>query len=41
MTLFIATILLYQFGFSWPWYIAMAILWLLHITVHDATDLEA
>lgn len=36
MTLFIATLLLYQFDFSWPWYIALATTWVIHI--HLAYD---
>lgn len=35
MTLFIATILLYQFGFSWPWYISMACIWLIHFHIYN------
>lgn len=32
MTLFIAILLLSQFGFSWPWYIIAGVVWLVHIT---------
>lgn len=35
MTLFIAFILLYQFGYDAPWYILTVILWLFHIQFHD------
>lgn len=35
MTLFLAVLLLSQFGFSWPWYIAAGALWLLHLHLHS------
>lgn len=35
MTLFIALILLYQFDYGWGWYVAVGVLYCLHLIVRE------